>query len=142
MLALVYAKQIRIPKFQISNRIMFWKNRTAFVTGATGFVGAHIVRFLVEKDAKVVCLQRDSIRANALDVFDLKRKVTVIQGAVEDHALMARILNEYEIDAVFISRRRLSSARQIVRRFRLLNPTFAAHIVCSKPAARAKPSNE
>lgn len=80
---------------------MFWKNRTAFVTGATGFVGAHIVRFLVEKGAKVVCLQRDSVRANSLDVFDLRRRVTVIQGAVEDYDLMARILNEYEIDAVF-----------------------------------------
>lgn len=80
---------------------MFWKNRTAFVTGATGFVGAHIVRFLVEKGAKVVCLQRDAVRANSLDVFDLRRRVTVIQGAVEDFELMSRILNEYEIEAVF-----------------------------------------
>jgi CDP-glucose 4,6-dehydratase len=80
---------------------MFWKNRTAFVTGATGFVGAHIVRFLVERGARVVCLQRDAVRANSLDVFDLRGKVTVIQGAVEDYTLMARILNEYEIDAVF-----------------------------------------
>ena len=80
---------------------MFWKNRTAFVTGATGFVGAHIVRFLVERGARVVCLQRDAVRANSLDVFDLRRRVTVIQGAVEDYDLMARILNEYEIEAVF-----------------------------------------
>lgn len=80
---------------------MFWKNRTAFVTGATGFVGAHIVRFLVERGARVVCLQRDAVRANSLDVFDLRRQVTVIQGAVEDYELMARILNEYETDAVF-----------------------------------------
>ena len=80
---------------------MFWKNRTAFVTGATGFVGAHIVRFLVENGARVVCLQRDAIRVNSLDVFDLRRRVTVIQGAVEDYDLMSRILNEYEIEAVF-----------------------------------------
>jgi CDP-glucose 4,6-dehydratase len=80
---------------------MFWKNRMAFVTGATGFVGAHIVRLLVERGARVVCLQRDAVRTNSLDVFDLRRQVTVIQGAVEDYELMARILNEYEIDAVF-----------------------------------------
>ncbi len=79
----------------------FWKNRTAFVTGATGFVGAHIVRHLARQGAKVVCLQRDAIRTNSLDVFDLRRRVTVIQGAVEDYELMARILNEYEIEAVF-----------------------------------------
>ncbi len=79
----------------------FWKNRTAFVTGATGFVGAHIARRLVEQGARVVCLQRDVVRANSLDLFDLRRRVTVINGAVEDFALMERILNEYEIEAVF-----------------------------------------
>ncbi len=79
----------------------FWNNRTAFVTGATGFVGAHVARMLVDRGARVVCLQRDAIRANSLDLFDLRRKVTVISGAVEDYPLMERVLNEYEIDAVF-----------------------------------------
>ena len=53
---------------------LFWNNRTAFVTGATGFVGAHVVRQLVEKGAKVVCLQRDNIRLNSLDIFNLRNK--------------------------------------------------------------------
>lgn len=79
----------------------FWKNRTAFVTGATGFVGAHVVRQLLEKGAKVVCLQRDAVRANSLDALDLRNKVTVINGSIEDFSLMERILNEYEIEAVF-----------------------------------------
>ena len=79
----------------------FWKNRTAFVTGATGFIGAHVTRMLVEQGARVVCLQRDAVRANALDLFDLRRRVTVIQGSLEDYALLERILNEYEIEAVF-----------------------------------------
>src|SRR5262245_25179788 len=78
-----------------------WNNRHAFVTGATGFVGAHIARLLVERGARVVCLQRDAVRANSLDLFDLRRRVTVISGSVEDLALMERILNEYEIEAVF-----------------------------------------
>lgn len=80
---------------------LFWNNRTAFVTGATGFVGAHVVRQLVEKGAKVVCLQRDNIRLNSLDIFNLRNKITVINGSVEDFVLMERILNEYEIEAVF-----------------------------------------
>lgn len=79
----------------------FWKNRTAFVTGATGFIGAHVTRLLVEQGARVVCLQRDAVRANALDLFDLRRRVTVIQGSLEDYALLERILNEYETEAVF-----------------------------------------
>jgi CDP-glucose 4,6-dehydratase len=79
----------------------FWKNRTAFVTGATGFVGAHVTLRLLEKGAKVVCLQRDAVRANSLDMLGLRPKVTVINGSLEDFALLQRILNEYEIEAVF-----------------------------------------
>jgi CDP-glucose 4,6-dehydratase len=79
----------------------YWHNRTAFVTGATGFVGAHIARHLVAQGARVVCLQRDVTRANPLDLFDLRGRVTVINGALEDFALLERTLNEYEIEAVF-----------------------------------------
>jgi CDP-glucose 4,6-dehydratase len=79
----------------------FWNNRTAFVTGATGFVGAHIAVKLVEAGARVVCLQRDGVRANSLDLFDLRRCVTVINGSVEDFALIERTINEYEVEAVF-----------------------------------------
>ena len=79
----------------------FWKNRNAFVTGATGFIGAHITRALLDQGARVVCLERDAVRSGALDLFDLRRRVTVISGALEDFALMERILNEYEIEAVF-----------------------------------------
>ncbi|MBV9124985.1 MAG: NAD-dependent epimerase/dehydratase family protein [Planctomycetes bacterium] len=79
----------------------FWKNKTTFVTGATGFVGAHVARALVEQGARVVCLQRDAVRSNSLDIFDLRTRLTVIQGQLEDFALMERIINEYEVDAVF-----------------------------------------
>lgn len=80
---------------------MFWNNRTAFVTGATGFVGSYVARMLVEQGARVVCLQRDEVKANSLDVFDLRRRVTVVNGTIEDYGLMERILAEYEIEAVF-----------------------------------------
>lgn len=79
----------------------FWNNRTAFVTGATGFVGSHIARLLVEQGARVVCLQRDAVKSNSLDLFDLRRRVTVVTGSIEDHSLMERILAEYEIESVF-----------------------------------------
>jgi len=79
----------------------FWTNRRAFVTGATGFVGAHVVRLLVERGAEVVCLQRDEARINSLDLLDLRRSVDVVHGSVEDLALVQRALNEYEVEAVF-----------------------------------------
>lgn len=79
----------------------FWKKRTAFVTGATGFVGAHVTRQLVDQGATVICLQRDGVRPSPLDLFDLRQRVTVINGSIEDLPLMQRILNEYEVEAVF-----------------------------------------
>ncbi|MCI0661106.1 MAG: GDP-mannose 4,6-dehydratase [Acidobacteria bacterium] len=79
----------------------FWENRIAFVTGATGFVGAHIARMLVDHGASVVCLQRDAVRSDCLDLFNLRRRVTVVNGSVEDLHLLVRIINEYEIEAVF-----------------------------------------
>ncbi len=79
----------------------FWNNRTAFITGATGFVGSHVARQLVEQGARVVCLQRDTVKENALDFFDLRRRVTVVNGTIEDFALMERVMAEYEIEAVF-----------------------------------------
>ncbi len=89
---------MRFGKF---GKLMLWKNRNAFVTGATGFVGAHVVRKLVEASANVFCLQRDETHPNALDLLGLREKVTVIRGSVEDLNLMSRILNENDIDAVF-----------------------------------------
>lgn len=71
------------------------------MTGASGFVGANLVKRLIGEGARVVCLQRDAVRSNPLDLLGLREKTTVINGAVEDFPLMARILNEYEIDAVF-----------------------------------------
>src|SRR5262245_5553706 len=79
----------------------FWENRKAFVTGATGFVGAHVARMLVEHGASVVCLQRDAVRVDCLDLFNLRRRVSVVNGSVEDLNLMIRIINEYEVEAVF-----------------------------------------
>lgn len=79
----------------------FWNNRTAFVTGATGFVGSHIALQLVEQGARVVCLQRDAVRTNSLDLFDLRNRVTVVNGTIEDYALLERVLAEYEIESVF-----------------------------------------
>lgn len=79
----------------------FWKGRCAFVTGATGFLGANLVAELVSQGANVICLQRDEVQPNSLDLLRLRKSVTVINGSVDDGPLMERILNEYEIGSVF-----------------------------------------
>lgn len=79
----------------------FWQGRTSFVTGSTGFVGANLVSELVAQGANVVCLQRDEVQPNSLDLLNIREKVTIVNGSVDDFTLMSRILNEYEVDAVF-----------------------------------------
>lgn len=79
----------------------FWKGRNVFVTGATGFVGANLTAKLLQEGATTVCLKRDIAQPNSLDALEIANAVTLVQGAVEDILLMERILNEYDIDAVF-----------------------------------------
>lgn len=79
----------------------FWNKRRVFVTGAAGFVGANLAGGLVQRGAEVVCLERDMPQPNALDLLGHRSHVTIVNGAVEDYALIERALNEYEIDSVF-----------------------------------------
>lgn len=78
-----------------------WSQRTVFVTGGSGFVGANLAKRLVREGSNVVVLERDRTSPNSLDLFQLRERVTVIAGSVEDIALMERVLNEYRPSYVF-----------------------------------------
>src|SRR5438128_7657628 len=79
----------------------FWRDRPAFVTGATGLVGGWLVRQLLDAGADVVCLIRDWVPHSELLRSDLIARVTVVRGDVRDQATLERALGEYEIDTVF-----------------------------------------
>lgn len=79
----------------------FWRDRTVFVTGATGLLGPWIVGALVEQGAAVVCLVRDSVPSSNFYRLGLDRRVNVVRGDVCDRDLLTRILHEYEIQTVF-----------------------------------------
>jgi CDP-glucose 4,6-dehydratase len=79
----------------------FWRDRRVFVTGATGLLGRWLTRDLVERGAEVVVLVRDRIARSPLDEPGLRGSVTEVAGAVEDLELVTRVVNEYEIDAIF-----------------------------------------
>ena len=78
----------------------FWRDRPTFVTGATGLVGGWLVKSLVAAGADVVCLVRDGAPGCELVRSGDRDRVKIVQGSVEDQALMERALGEYEIDTV------------------------------------------
>jgi len=78
----------------------FWRDRSIFVTGATGLVGGWLVRRLLEAEADITCLMRDWIPNSELVRANLIDKVKVVRGDVREQEILERALGEYEIDTV------------------------------------------
>ncbi len=82
-------------------RAAYWSDRPVFVTGATGLVGAHLVRRLLNSAADVVCLIRDWVpQSELIRSGDLER-VKTVRGDLRDRKCLERVLGEYEVDTVF-----------------------------------------
>jgi len=79
----------------------FWRDRPVFVTGATGLVGASMVRQLLDAGADVVALVRDWVPRSELVTSGLLERIRVVRGDVRSQSTMERALGEYEIVTVF-----------------------------------------
>jgi CDP-glucose 4,6-dehydratase len=78
----------------------FWKDRSTFVTGATGLVGGWLVQRLLAAGADLVCLVRDWVPQSRIVSGGDLSKVKVVRGDVRDQKLLERILGEYEVETV------------------------------------------
>jgi len=79
----------------------YWKDKNVFVTGCTGLLGTHLCELLIGRGANVVGLMRDYVPRSRLFTEQLKQKMVVVNGNVENYRLLERAINEYEIDSVF-----------------------------------------
>ncbi|MGA2013609.1 MAG: GDP-mannose 4,6-dehydratase [Solirubrobacteraceae bacterium] len=75
--------------------------RAALVTGAHGLLGAWLTAALLERGHRVVVIARDQPATTALELLGLAGRVSSVRGDICDEGLVARALNEYEIDGVF-----------------------------------------
>jgi len=78
----------------------FWRDRPVAVSGATGFLGSHLTAQLVELGAAVVVLVRDDVPPSPISEA-WTGKVSVVRGAVEDQAVVERMLGDYEVRTLF-----------------------------------------
>ncbi len=78
----------------------FWSQRRVLVTGAKGFLGAHLVKALHAADAEVIGLVRDEPRETYFDLEGLAQATTLVHGDLADYALLERLLHEYQVQTV------------------------------------------
>lgn len=78
-----------------------WKDRRVLVTGATGMVGAWLVKDLLARDARVVTLVLDADPQSELLRSGDIRRTTVVNGALEDFRALERAINVHEVEIVF-----------------------------------------
>jgi nucleoside-diphosphate-sugar epimerase len=71
-------------------------NKTAFVTGGTGFIGVNLVEHLSRSGWDVIALHRSNSRLTQLK----KHPVRLVQGEIEDAASLERVMPD-DLDAIF-----------------------------------------
>ena len=77
-----------------------WSQRRVLVTGATGLVGAWLVKQLLERGSYVVALIRDSDPQSELFRSGDVARVNVISGDLADFFTVERAISEHEVDTV------------------------------------------
>lgn len=79
----------------------FWRDRSVLVTGAGGFVASRLSSRLVDAEASVVGIMRDSAGSRLLRQLGIHDALTIVRGSITQFELIERVLNEYEVDTVF-----------------------------------------
>lgn len=71
----------------------FWQGRSVLVTGASGFVGSHLVNRLTLHKAKVIVLSQSAKKSDTRVIEQI--------GSVEDFEKLNAIIKRYKINTVF-----------------------------------------
>lgn len=79
----------------------FWKDRRVFVTGATGMIGAWLVKDLLAQGAYVVALVLDADPQSELYRSGDVNRISAVNGNLEDFGTLERAINAHEVDTVF-----------------------------------------
>jgi len=78
----------------------FWRGRSVLVTGAKGFLAAHLIKHLAAAGARVVGLERDLTRIGYFDMESLGEVTNLVHGDLTDYALLERLLSRYKVQTI------------------------------------------
>jgi CDP-glucose 4,6-dehydratase len=79
----------------------FWQDRPVLVTGVTGLLGGWLTHALLERNARVVGLVRDSVPGTLLTRSGDETRIAIVRGDIRDQELLERTMGEYEVRSVF-----------------------------------------
>lgn len=102
----------------------FWHGRRVFVTGATGVIGSWLIKELLVQGAYVVGLILDADPQSELFRSGDVKRVSVVNGALEDFWTLERSINQHEVDTIF----HLGAQTIVGTAHRFPLPTFEANI--------------
>ena len=76
--------------------------QTVLVTGGAGFIGSNFVRYLLERDVKVVNLDLLTYAGNLATIADIMdgARHTFVKGDIGDEALVASLLQQHQPQAI------------------------------------------
>ena len=73
---------------------------TVLVTGATGFIGSHLVKYLRDRDEKVISLIHDE-PLWSIWLTEALYNTVLVRGDIRDFNFLMRVLNRYEVSDVY-----------------------------------------
>src|SRR5258708_2345985 len=76
------------------------KNKTILVTGATGFVGSHLVSALVDRGAHVIATMQAKTTNSYFFQMGLEKKVVLESVDVQNFSLLFRIITKHNVDTI------------------------------------------
>lgn len=79
----------------------FWRDKRILVTGPTGLVGSWLTHTLVDAGAHVVALVCERNPQSELIRSGTMARVVAVEGRLEHPGVVARTVNEHEIDTIF-----------------------------------------
>ena len=85
------------------NLMMFYKDKSCLVTGGFGFVGGHVVDFLLKSGAVVHVLDIDTSpdRPSLINLKSLRDKMNIITGDITDKDVMESTIEETRCSIIF-----------------------------------------